>query len=200
MAIDDTAVVSSTRGAVFVAESNTKLPSLKLFSLDADTVGDSGNKYTNIGHTSVDTLPEFSTDGGDSSTKDTWNKSKFRVTYETVTGKVTISSVQCDPDMLKLVFDAGDITGGGVAIALDKVEKKKAVFIYIEDTNAGEKLGFWLPNLSLAYSELPSLSQDGFNEYKIEGNILTSTALPKSASGKATSIGIYPPSVFATAA
>ena len=73
-------------------------------------------------------------------------------------------------------------------------------FIYIEDTNAGEKLGFWLPNLSLAYSELPSLSQDGFNEYKIEGNILTSTALPKSASGKATSIGIYPPSVFATAA
>ena len=200
MAINDGAVVISTRGAVFLAEADTALPSLKLFALDKDTVGDSPNQYTNIGHMSVDDLPSFDVDGGDSNTKDTWNKSNFRVTYDTVTAKVTFTSVQGDADTLKLMFDAADISGGGTAVSLDKVEQKKAVFVYVEDTYTGKKFGIWMPNVSLAYSAMPELSQDGFNTFKLEGNILSSTVLPKTASGKSSFIGFYLPADFDKAA
>ena len=86
------------------------------------------------------------------------------------------------------------------AFALDKVEQPKALFIYVEDTNTGEKFGIWIPNMSLAYSELPSLAQDDFNTFKLEGNIMTSTVLPKTKSGKASSIAFYDPDDFAKAA
>ena len=200
MAMNDGAVVISTRGAVFLAAADTALPNLKLFALDKDTVGDSPNQYTNIGHMSVDDLPSFDVDGGDSNTKDTWNKSNFRVTYDTVTAKVTFTSVQGDADTLKLMFDASDISGGGTAVSLDKVEQKKAVFVYVEDTYTSKKFGIWMPNVSLAYSAMPELSQDGFNTFKLEGNILSSTVLPKTASGKASFIGFYLPADFEKAA
>ena len=200
MAINDKSVFTSVRGAAFLAEANTALPSLKLFGLDAATVGEAGNTYTNMGNLSASDLPSFETSGGDATTKDTWNKSKFRTTYDSVTGKVTISSVQGDKEMFKLMFDAAEITGGGTAVALDKVEQPKALFIYIEDTNTGEKFGIWIPNMSLAYSELPSLAQDDFNTFKLEGNIMTSTVLPKTKSGKASSIAFYDPDDFAKVA
>ena len=200
MAMNDSAVVTGTRGAVFLAAADTKLPSLKLFALDKNTVGESPTQYTNMGHMSVDDLPSFDVDGGDSNTKDTWNKSSFRVTYDTVTAKVTFTSVQGDADTFKLMFDASTVTGGGVDVALDKVEQKKAIFVYVEDTNTGKKFGIWMPNTSVAYSSLPELSQDGFSTFKIEGNILTSSVLTKTASGKASCIRFFSPSDFDSAA
>lgn len=200
MAMNDSAVVTGTRGAVFLAAADTKLPSLKLFGLDKDTVGDSGGQYTNMGHMSVDDLPSFDVDGGDSTTKNTWNKSGFRVTYDTVTAKVTLTSVQGDADTFKLMFDASTVAAGGVDVALDKVEQKKAIFVYVEDTTTGKKFGMWMPNASVAYSALPELSQDGFSTFKIEGNILSSTALTKTASGKASCIRFFSPADFDKAA
>lgn len=200
MAMNDKSVFTSVRGAAFLADANTALPSLKLFGLELATVGETAKKYTNMGHLSVSDLPSFDTSGGDATTKDTWNKSKFRTTYDSVTGKVTISSVQGDKETFKLMFDAAEITGGGTAVALDKVEQPKALFIYVEDTNTGEKFGIWIPNMSLAYSELPSLAQGDFNTFKLEGNIMTSTVLPKTKSGKASSIAFYDPDDFAKAA
>lgn len=197
MAMNDKSVFTSVRGAAFLADANTALPSLKLFGLEVATVGETTKKYTNMGNLSVSDLPSFETSGGDATTKDTWNKSKFRTTYDSVTGKVTISSVQGDKETFKLMFDAAEITGGGTAVALDKVEQPKALFIYVEDTNTGEKFGIWIPNMSLAYSELPSLAQDDFNTFKLEGNIMTSTVLPKTKSGKASSIAFYDPDDFA---
>ena len=145
-----------------------------------------------MGHLSVSDLPSFETSGGDATTKDTWNKSKFRTTYDSVTGKVTISSVQGDKETFKLMFDAAEITGGGTAVALDKVEQPKALFIYVEDTNTGEKFGIWIPNMSLAYSELPSLAQGRFQSRSSwKAIIMTSTVLPKTKSGKASSHRFY---------
>lgn len=200
MAINDKSVFTSALGAVFIADADTALPSLKLFGLETATVGETPKKYTNMGHLSVSDLPSFETSGGDATTKATWLNNKFRTTYDSVTGKVTISSVQGDKEMFQLMFDSAEITGGGTAVALDKVEQPKALFIYAEDRNVSEKFGIWIPNLSLAYSELPSLAQDDFNTFKLEGNIMTSTILPKTKSGKAASIAFYDPDDFAKAA
>ena len=200
MAIKDDSLIVGTRGAVFIADAEKQLPDLSKFSLTAETVeGTDGVTYTNIGHTSVDTLPEFSIDGGDSTSHDTWLKTKVRVTYEAVTGTVTIDSVQGDKENLKLIFNAKDMSDGGLAIALDKREQKKAMFIFIVDSDTNQKLGFWIPNASLSYNELPTLNQDDFVEYKMVGDILGSSTLPAADNGDATSIAIYGPEAFATA-
>ena len=50
MAMNDKSVFTSVRGAAFLADANTALPSLKLFGLEVATVGETTKKYTNMGH------------------------------------------------------------------------------------------------------------------------------------------------------
>lgn len=197
--IIDRGVMQATRGAIFVADAETQLPTagVKAFTLDADNIpAPNGKTWVNIGHTSNDTLPEFATDGGDPTTQDTWLRQALRTTYDAVTGSCTFNSVQCDAETLKMVFNAVDMEEGGVAFGLTKTEQKKAVFVLWQDTNTNERGGIWLPNTSTTYSSLPTLNNEGFNEFSIQANILTSNLLPRDKSGNYTCIAMFDPDDF----
>lgn len=198
MAYEDRGVTLAALGAVFLANAETAIPEggVKAFDVDTATVGDTGTQWTNIGHLSAETLPEFNLEGGDATTRATWSNPQFRTTYDTVTGTVTINSVQGDRETLKLVFNGKTDSDGGVAFSIQKSEQKKALFILWKDSNTGERSAMYLPNTSLSFNSLPSLSQDNFVEYQIQGNILTSSTLPRDDAGRATCAKLYDPESF----
>lgn len=196
MAINDSSILVGSRGAVFIADAETPLDPelLKTARITDEQIGD----YVNIGHTSVDTLPAFSTDGGDASTLDSWLREKVRVSYAAVTGTITVNMLQGDKDTFKLLFNARERADGSLAYGLNKKEQRKALLVLILDQNTGERLAHLIPNLSVAYGSLPTFNQTGFNEYQLSGSLLASTLLAAEG-GDNESVATYTPSFFDTA-
>ncbi|WP_190972522.1 phage tail tube protein [Bifidobacterium myosotis] len=195
MAINEEGIIQSVRGAIFESAADAPLPKdgVSAFRLDVESIDDGA--WVNVGHTSNDNLPEFSLDGGDATTLSTWLKSGVRTTYAETTGTVTWNSVQGDTETLKNTYNGVDVPGGGVAFSLDKREQKKGLFILWEDTNSGERMGMWLPNVSKTFNSFPALSNDAFVEYGLIASILSSDVLPK-YNGKANSVALFGPELF----
>ena len=91
------------RGHVYYAAPDTEAP-----NLDGYTFGDGttleANGWTWLGDTSSENLIEFESDGGDTSTKRTWDRQGVRSTREDVTNKVTINAVNLGEDVMKVAF------------------------------------------------------------------------------------------------
>ncbi|OZG68278.1 phage tail tube protein [Bifidobacterium eulemuris] len=199
--IHDNDVLSSTRGAIFISKAGN-IPAvslLKQFDIEVETLGTDDDLWSNIGHTSNDTLPEFALDGGDATELSTWLKAQFRTRYDETTGTVTFNSVQGDAASLELIYNGVVDTDGGVALSLEKSNNPYAVLILFKDTNINKKFAILMPNVDLTFSNLPALSSgdDGFVEYGVSGTIKTSDALPKDKSGKTTSVKLYPQTALA---
>lgn len=182
----DDDVMTSVRGAVFIAAPETLVTKaqLKDFTTETEIVGSGGTAWTNLGHLSEDNLPEFNIDGGDPTVLNTWNKKGFRTKYADTTGTVTIHSVQGDKDLLTLIYGGVAGSDGGVAYSIEKTPANKSVFILLHDTDTDKRGAFLLPNVDLTYDNLVTMNQDSFNQYDILGTFKPSTSLPKSASGK----------------
>lgn len=200
LGINGTGVTQAVRGAVFLCDAETLIgkADLKKFELTAESVqlttsgSETAKTFYNMGHMSNETLPEFSLDGGDATNLSTWLEASFRTSYDETTGKVTFSSVQGDKTTLKTIYNAVDMDDNvGVAFSLVKTPVAKSVLILWQDTNTTERSAILLPNLDLAFSNLPSLNTSQFTEYAMEGTIKTSKKLPKDASGKYCSVAIF---------
>ena len=90
MAMNDVAVVTASRGFIFTAASGTTAPTPAV--IDAYTPGATLANWTSVGHTSVEDLPEFGFDGGDTETRGTWaNKALRSVETEAIVDFVTFS-------------------------------------------------------------------------------------------------------------
>lgn len=202
MALNENAVLTSVRGAVFLGPQNALIDKALLaqFSLDADTVGTGDTKFTRLGYMSSDSLPEFSVDGGEATNVSTWDKAVFRTNYSDVTGTVTLHSVQGDKDFFKTFFDAVDAVGAGVDFSIEKVNVAKSLFIFIADTNINKNMGMLFPNTDMSYSSLPQLNQDSFNLYDVLGTFKTCDKLKKSASGKLCTGRLFTPEDFTVVA
>lgn len=208
LGIHGESVTQAVRGAVFLGDAETLIGKvdLKKFELTAEKVAltasgsESAKTFYNLGHMSNDTLPEFSLDGGDATNLSTWLEASFRTSYDETTGKVTFSSVQGDKTTLKTIYNAVDMPDSvGIAFSLVKAPVAKSVLILWQDTNTGERSALLLPNLDLAFNNLPSLSTDKFTEYGMEGTIKTSKKLPKDAAGKYCSVAIFDTADFKAA-
>lgn len=199
----DNDVLTSVRGAVFIAPPETLITSALLakFTTDAESVGDGDTAFVTIGHMSEDNLPESNMDGGDATVMNTWNKKGFRTNYADTTATITLHAVQCDKDLLKLVYDGVDGADQlGVAYSIEKTPANKSVAILVHDTNTDRRALWLYPNTDLTFDNLITLNHDSFNQIDILGTLKPSDALPKKASGKSNYVIYYSPDDFATAA
>lgn len=198
MAFDDKSVMMAATGSIFMAEAETAIPEegVKQFTVTAAIVGTSP-QWTNVGYLSAETLPEVATDGGEATTRAVWQNPNFRTTYDQTTGTITFNSVQGDAETVALMFSGKKDSDGGVVFSLEKKEQKKALFVLWQDSGSGERSGMYIPNASVAYSSLPTLSTDNFVEFSIQANILNSTTLAKDNDGRSTSIKFYDAAAFA---
>lgn len=177
-------------GHVYIGDVDTAAPNLWSYSFgDGTTLEDQG--WTWIGDTSSENLISFETDGGDTSTKDTWDRKNARSTRATKTTKVTISSVSMSDDTIKVAFPGStyvDATDGYDLVLSGSVDK--AVLIVIEEGLLVSGILLRKVNLS---GDMPTLDKENFTEIKINGVILTPP------SGKAAVHYLKPREVTGTA-
>lgn len=158
------------KGHVYIGNVDTVAPNLWGYSFgDGTTLETVG--WTWLGDTSSENLIEVETDGGDTSTKRTWDRQGVRSTREDVTNKVTINAVNLGEDVMRVAFPGStyDAEKGGWDVELDN-SSERAVLVVIEDGLLVS--GMLFRRVSLA-GNLPSLSLDNFSEVKISGTLLS---------------------------
>ena len=158
------------KGHVYIGNVDTVAPDLWGYTFgDGTTLETAG--WTWLGDTSSENLIEVETDGGDTSTKRTWDRQGVRSTREDVTNKVTINAVNLGEDVMRVAFPGStyDAEKGGWDVELDN-SSERAVLIVIEDGLLVS--GMLFRRVSLA-GNLPSLSLDNFSEVKISGTLLS---------------------------
>lgn len=177
-------------GHVYIGDVDAPPPNLWSYSFgDGTTLEDQG--WTWIGDTSSENLISFETDGGDTSTKDTWDRKNARSTRATKTTKVTISSVSMSDDTIKVAFPGStyvDATDGYDLVLSGSIDK--AVLIVVEEGVLVSGILLRKVNLS---GDMPTLDKENFTEIKINGVILTPP------SGKAAVHYLKPREVTGTA-
>lgn len=158
------------KGHVYIGNVDTVAPNLWGYSFgDGTTLETAG--WTWLGDTSSENLIEVEADGGDTSTKRTWDRQGVRSTREDVTNKVTINAVNLGEDVMRVAFPGStyDAEKGGWDVELDN-SSERAVLVVIEDGLLVS--GMLFRRVSLA-GNLPSLSLDNFSEVKISGTLLS---------------------------
>lgn len=158
------------RGHVYYGVNDTVAPNLDGFVFgDGTTLEPSG--WTWLGDTSSENLIEFDSDGGDTSTKRTWDRQGVRSTREDVTNKVTINAVNLGEDVMKVAFPGSSYDAANRAwdIELD-ASSERAILVVVEDGQLVS--GYLFRRVSLA-GTMPSLSLDKFTEVKISGTLLS---------------------------
>lgn len=157
------------KGHVYYAVNDTEAPNLDGFVFgDGTTLEASG--WTWLGDTSSENLIEFESDGGDTSTKRTWDRQGVRSTREDVTNKVTINAVNLGEDVMKVAFPGSSYDPAKRAwdIELD-ASSERAILVVVEDGRIVS--GYLFRRVSLA-GNMPSLKLDNFTEVKISGTLL----------------------------
>ena len=200
MALNENAVLTSVRGAVFVGPQNALIDKALLaqFSLTAATVGTGDTKFERLGYMSADSLPEFNLDGGDATSQSVWDVQNFRTTYSDTTGTVTLHSVQGDKDFMKTYYGAVAAVGAGVDFSIKKQSVAKSLFIFIVDTNINKNLGMLFPNTDMTFNALPQFNQDSFNLYDLLGTFKPCDKLKKTTAGEMSTCRYFTPEDFTT--
>ncbi|GAB7185930.1 phage tail fiber protein [Kitasatospora sp. Ki12] len=172
MALSDASVIVPAGGYIFTAAPDEPKPTAITDPLNP------GAKWVNVGHTSLDDLPEFGRDGDDPEVKGSWQNAKLRATNPSVTYSVTLKSIQADAETYKLYFGAGAEAvqaDGSFRIPANPVPQTRALLIVLVD---GKRfLPLWHPRVSLLGSDAVGLSNDDFVAFPIKGTFLGSTLI-----------------------
>lgn len=158
------------KGHVYYGINDTEAPNLDGYVFgDGTTLEASG--WTWLGDTSSENLIEFDSDGGDTSTKRTWDRQGVRSTREDVTNKVTINAVNLGEDVMRVAFPGSTYDPAQRAwdIELD-ASSERAILVVVEDGRIVS--GYLFRRVSLA-GNMPALSLDKFTEVKIAGTLLS---------------------------
>lgn len=197
MAINKQDIFKAVRGTIFMAPAETPLPDdPSQFTLTTEKVGE----WENMGHTSNDNRIEFSFDGGEPTTYDTWLEAGVQTTYSTSTLTFTGNSVQGDKDNLQLIYNGWLSSDQKMIVAtLEKRAVDKAFFILAHDSGNNVSFGLYLPNVSFTFNDMPNFtSDDNFAEFGFSGTVKSSTVLPKGPNGVSGAFGLLPPESFKT--
>ena len=157
-------------GHVYVGDVDAPAPDLWAYKFgDGTTLDAQGWKW--IRDTSSENLIEFETDGGDATTKDTWDRKNARSTRATKTTNVTINSVSFSDETIQAAFPGStyvEETDGYDLVLSGSTDR--AVLIVIEEGQLVSGILLRKVNLS---GDMPTLDKENFTEIKMKGVILT---------------------------
>ena len=180
MAENDNAVLTAGKGYVFLAPANTASPTdLEVSPLTGGfdpTALDEA--WAPIGHTSRDDLPEFGSDGGDTETRGSWQKSSLRqVVTETAVDYVTLNLLQFDNESLELYYGVANAADAGAkrfrVVGSPSGTIERALLIVIVDGD--ESVGFYSPKSSFKREDAISLATDDFGALPVRATFLEGT-------------------------
>lgn len=155
----------------FGTHSVTEAPDLSSYAFgNGGTLSEAG--WTWLGDVSSENIIEFETDGGDTTTKRTWDRTGVRATREDVTHSMTINAVGIGKDVFEVAFPGSTYDEDNKMWRLNlSGASEKAILIVVEEGTTAS--GWYFPKVSLAGS-MPALSTEEFTEIPITGTILGS--------------------------
>lgn len=137
------------------------------------TVKTAVNGWTPSGHTSVNDMPEFGFDGGDSEVKGTWQKKKLReITTDEPIDYMTLFLHQFDTDNLELYYGTDKAIGipGVFGVASGSKPVEKAFLVVIVDGD--EKIGFYAAKASVKRDDAIDMPSDEFSSLPVKATFL----------------------------
>jgi len=165
--VDNTKLFIPGKATVFIADPNTPMPDggINAFNL----TGPAPDGFNNLGHTSKANTAAFTREGGEKSTIDTWLQDAARTIYSSVAWGLGIPALQIGPDNLNLAFNGAFDSDGGYIVPSSVAPVDKAIVLLLVDGTG--KLGFYLPNNSIAIGDAPSFDPTQFMELPISASI-----------------------------
>lgn len=121
-----------------------------------------------LGYTSKENMVSLTKEGGEVSTRDTWEEDSVRSEKSPTTWGITVNALSVTKETLALAFPGGEwdeasqryrVFGGSDTV-------NKSVLIVMRDSENG-LAGFHFPNGSMGIGEAPSLTADGFFEIQL---------------------------------
>lgn len=157
-------------GHVYYANPDTNPPDLGDYTFgDGTTLEAQG--WTWLGDTSKKNMIENDTDGGDTTTKDTWDRRAVKSTREAIKNTLTINSVNLSEDTFKVAFPGSTYDQAAKAwdIELDGTQEK-SFLIVVESDGA---VSAHLYRRCSVGGTLPAFSDEEFTEVKLSATLLT---------------------------
>lgn len=157
------------RGFVFFADPNTVVPDIA--ALDVANPDTSIDGWTWLGLTSKDNMVALTKEGGEATSRDSWEYAGVRTEISASNVSATVNSLSITEQTLELAFPGGtfdeaaqryDVPSGAGAV-------DKALLVLFIDAKNGVG-GFVFHNAALAIGEMPSMSADGWFEIQLNAN------------------------------
>jgi hypothetical protein len=164
MALDDDAVLIAKEGHIYVAPAGTARPS---------SLTSPGAPWVESGHTSLDSPLSLSRDGGDTTTKGTWQKASLRSDVAPVTYAWAWKLLQQDELSFQLYYGGGSVDGGSgdFIVPAQPAAQEKALFIRIID--GATEWYRYAPLVAIIGSDSVDDATDDFEAMPVKATILT---------------------------
>lgn len=180
MALSDGDVVLPGKGYAFInatagqAAPATTQAAISALDLTAATLATS---WTNLGHTSRDNNVSLGRDGGDVTTRGSWQNDALRADAAAVTWNVTINALQISNENLALYFGGGDATGTDVFVAPDSPSSQiRALWICLVDGST--RLPIYIPKVSFHGADAIDVDPENFLEFSLRADVVKATSSP----------------------
>jgi hypothetical protein len=174
--LNDQAVITASRGFIFIADPDTPRPTpaqVKAFNPETGIM----QGWESVGHTADDELPEFGYDGGSTEIRGSWQRAALReVVTEIPADYVTMQLLQFDRMALGLYYSVtnpGSVSG--VFAVPDNAGRpiEKALLIIIVDGPV--RVGFHALKTSIRRDAAISMDTENFAALPIRATFLKST-------------------------
>ena len=188
MAADATTLFIPGHGTVFHSPVGTALPvdPLTAFTL----TGAPPTGWDTFGHTSKQNIVNFTREGGETTTLDTFLADSVRsVVTSTARTTLNIAALQLDVDTLDLAFNGDwDETGNRYVVPASSSAIERALVVLLTD-DTGSML-FEIPKGSISASGTFTLDPANFVEIPLAATLLSSDSLP-AVNGQAALFAIH---------
>ena len=180
MAVTDAAVLTPGVGHIFT---NTTLGA-KWTLAQLNTYASAGTipaDWNDIGHTDLDTILAFQTDGGDTTTKGSWQNPSLKtvVTTQAVDSLVFNAEQILDDDVLTMFHGGGDnSTTAGEFAWPDVASAQERAFMLVM-LDGTEPLGLAVPKASILRSDAPSFDPADFVKLPLKVTILQQSGMKR---------------------
>lgn len=157
------------RGFVFYADPNTVVPDIG--ALDVANPDTSVTGWTWLGLTSKDNMVALAKEGGEATSRDTWEYAGVRTEISASNVSATVNALSVTEQTLGLAFPGGtfDADAGRYDVPAGAGAVDKALLVLFIDAKNGVG-GFVFHNAALKIGEMPSLSADGWFEIQLSAN------------------------------
>ena len=180
MALDDAAAIIPGTGYVFLNDTTGAAPpattdaAVAALDLEADTLTTGWN---NAGHTSLDDNVTLGRDGGDRTTKGTWQSPSLRETVAPITWTFGFKALQVSNVTFGLYFGGGDFTAPDrFDVPTTPVPQEKALFLVMVDGTT--RLPLYLPKVSILGGDPIEADVENFLQFDLAATVLKATGAP----------------------